>query len=136
MEYQASCHCQKVQLSLTLPQPMEQYQPRACDCDFCVAFNVAYLSDPEGKLDVFNSNNLEYAQQGSEQALFARCKSCHSLMFVSYEFVTGVKGAINVRLFANRYTLMEAISFSPKTLTVEQKRERWQTVWLPVTLWP
>ena len=138
MEYQASCSCphNKVQLSLILPKAIEQYQPRACDCDFCVALDLAYLSDPAGQLDVFNSRNIEYAQQGSEQALFARCKTCHSLLFVSYEFASGIKGAINAKLLADNYALTEPISVSPKTLLPDEKLERWQATWLPLNLWP
>ena len=44
-------------MSLTLPNSLRHYQPRACDCEFCTALNVAYLSDARGKLEVFKLFN-------------------------------------------------------------------------------
>lgn len=55
-------------MSLTLPNPLRHYQPRACDCEFCTALNVAYLSDARGKLEIFSSGSIQIIQQGSEQA--------------------------------------------------------------------
>lgn len=68
VEYQASCNCDRVKMSLTLPNPLRHYQPRACDCEFCTALNVAYLSDARGKLEIFSSGSIQIIQQGSEQA--------------------------------------------------------------------
>ena len=136
MEYQASCNCDRVKMSLTLPNPLRHYQPRACDCEFCTALNVAYLSDARGKLEVFSSGSIQVIQQGSEQALFAQCRHCADVLFVSYGFETGTKGAINANLLVDKHQLANVIAVSPKALSSTEKLERWLAVWMPLKVNP
>ena len=95
-------------MKLTLPNSLHSYQPRACDCDFCMAQKAAYLSDLNGVLEVFHQHKLEGIYQGSEQA--------------------GV--------FSQKYTIGSAVYVSPKMLSPQEKRERWQSVWLTVNFQP
>ena len=131
-EVTASCNCAKIQIKLSLPKPLQDYAPRLCDCDFCTERNAAYLSDPDGVLDVSGAQDLEFFKQGSEQALFWQCKSCHSLILVSNEFAGDVKGAVNIALFTTEHPLADGIKTSPKMLAPEVKRQRWQKLWLKV----
>lgn len=123
-------------MKLTLPNSLHSYQPRACDCDFCMAQKAAYLSDLNGVLEVFHQHKLEGIYQGSEQAVFWQCKACHNLILVSCEFASGVKGAVNAGVFSQKYTIGSAVYVSPKMLSPQEKRERWQSVWLTVNFQP
>lgn len=132
MNYSSFCRCGQIQITLSLPKPIDTYAPRACDCDFCTSRSASYLSDPDGVLQITNAEELEQLQQGSEQAIFWQCTSCHDLVGVTHEFENGIKGAVNASLFAANYELQNAIVVSPKTLSPEEKRERWGGVWMRV----
>ncbi len=133
MMYSSSCSCGKIQVKLSLPKSLSQYTPRACDCDFCTARNASYLSDPEGRLQITETEELDQLMQGSEQAIFWQCKSCHDLIGVTHEFENGLQGAVNANLFAESYKLQNSVPVSPKTLSPEEKRERWREGWMSVT---
>ncbi|BHH82613.1 GFA family protein [Desulforhopalus sp. 52FAK] len=132
MNYSNTCSCGKIQIKLTLPKPIEEYTPRACDCDFCTTRKAAYISDPDGVLEITQSEGLESLIQGSKQAKFWQCKSCHDLIAVTHEFETGLQGAINANCLAGSNKLQNPISVSPKTLSPEEKIERWQAGWMTV----
>ncbi|WDE01681.1 aldehyde-activating protein [Thalassomonas actiniarum] len=132
MNYSSTCSCGKVAIKISLPKNIEEYEPRACDCDFCMARSLSYLSDSNGQLKVYHSSELEPFKQGSEQASFWQCSSCHDLVVVTCEIDNHTKGAINARMFEKQYNLKPAVSVSPKTLAPEEKLNRWNTVWLKV----
>ena len=132
MKYSSACTCEKIQVKLSLPKQLDKYTPRACDCDFCTVRKASYLSDPHGVLEVTKSGGLEQLVQGSEQAIFWQCKSCHELIVVTYEFEGGLKGAVNASLFAKIIKLQQSIPVSPKLLSPEEKLERWREAWMTV----
>jgi hypothetical protein len=74
------CTCGKIEFILELPEKLENYSPRQCDCDFCVQHNLMYLSHPQGKISISNSGNFEILKQGSEQASFLRCDGCGAII--------------------------------------------------------
>ncbi len=78
-----ACPCTRVKIRLMLPEPIEQYSPRACDCNFCIAREIAYLSDPRGSLDIDSTEPIEIQRQGSNQAGFLTCAACHTVIAVS-----------------------------------------------------
>ncbi|WP_345292474.1 aldehyde-activating protein [Kangiella marina] len=138
MNYSAQCSCGNVNLTLSLPKPIEEYLPRACDCRFCTERNIAYLSDPMGELVITSKHSLQSLKQGSEQATFWQCPSCLDMVAVSHQLYDEneviIKGAVNSRLFESTYTLPEALIASPKTLSPQQKRQRWSELWLTTKL--
>ncbi|CAA0107413.1 GFA family protein [Zhongshania aliphaticivorans] len=129
-----SCPCENVNFSVTLPQALEHYRPRKCDCDFCRHHNASYLSDPNGRLDITSSVTLRASKQGSEQASFLSCPHCQALIAVVYAFPTGLKGAINTALLANPKLLQVAVDVSPKNLSRNDKRIRWNETWFTVSI--
>ena len=133
MHYSNTCSCGTIQIKLTLPKSIDEYSPRACDCDFCTTRKAAYISDPDGVLEVKQAKELEPLVQGSEQARFWQCKSCNDLIAVTYEFEDGLQGAINTGFLQNSNKLKTPISVSPKTLSAEEKIERWKAGWMSVT---
>lgn len=112
--------------------PIEQYQPRACDCDFCRSNQVLYLSDNNGTVSVDGKNSLISIKQGSKQAEFLCCFKCKEVMLVTYLFCSGLRGAINARLLDDFDKLKEQIIVSPKKLSANEKVSRWESAWLEV----
>lgn len=132
--YDGNCGCGKVTFSLSLPKLLDQYSPRKCDCDFCVARDIAYLSDPEGLLDIECSEPLDVQRQGSDQAEFVSCPHCKSVIAATFQAREKRVGAVNAALLQARSALGESMVVSPKVLTPAQKVARWQTLWLTVKM--
>ena len=133
MEYLGQCQCSQVTLALNLPSPLDSYQPRACDCDFCIERHIVYLSNPAAHLTISPKRRLKALKQGSEQAIFWSCRQCHDVVAVTFDFEDSTKGAVNAMLLTEKGSLPEAISASPKVLSAEEKRQRWQELWLEVS---
>ena len=134
LHYVSTCGCGAVHVDLAVSRPLDTFQPRACDCDFCTARNAAYLSDPNGSLQVSPKSALKQFKHGSEQARFWVCSSCHELVAVTCEFATGLRGAVNARIFEQHYKLKAAEVASPKHLSDSDKRDRWRSFWFPAQL--
>lgn len=132
--YHGQCQCGQVKVSVTLPKRLSDYQPRACDCDFCTQRMVAYLSDPSGKAVIQSTGKLLTLKQGSEQAGFLACPSCKSIMATSCEIDGQLKGAVNANMLADKALSGESQVASPKLLAPEQKQQRWAQLWLPLSL--
>jgi len=131
-KFKGSCTCGEVSFSLSLSQSLDAYSPRACDCDFCAAREIVYLSDPKGALELHSKLPLKTLVQGSEQAQFLLCASCNSVVAVVHSFQSGLKGAVNASLIKNGKQLQEVEIVSPKLLSPTEKIERWNRVWLQV----
>tara|TARA_R110001632_G_scaffold174095_1_gene293684 strand:+ start:130515 stop:130754 length:240 start_codon:yes stop_codon:yes gene_type:complete len=78
MEYVSPCRCGNEQVKLALPSPLQSYQSRAFDCDFCMVQKAAYLSDPVGKLKVIYSHKRQGVMQDAKQAIFWHVPKPHS----------------------------------------------------------
>lgn len=132
--YIGSCQCNQVELQLTLPKPLQEYEPRACDCDFCAQRDVLYVSDPLSRLNIVSTINLFHSKQGSEQAQFLSCVNCEQLVAVVTEINGELRGAINAECLDDSSLLAKPVSVNPKSLNPTQKRERWAKSWSKVSL--
>jgi hypothetical protein len=132
--HNGQCSCGAIQFHLELPASLNQYHPRACDCDFCVANNIQYLSDPKGTLFLSPSALQNFQRQGSGQAAFITCQNCKNIVAAISHFDDKIKGAVNAQLLAQKAELAEPQTVSPKYLSAEEKRERWLTLWLNVVV--
>jgi hypothetical protein len=109
------------------------FQPRSCDCDFCVARNATYASDPKGSLQ-FNVSNKEALkltkQDPDSNAEFLICKSCDTLAGVIFKPAGEAKhiGTINAALL-DPATFGTKMVVSPKLLNADQKIQRWKDNW-------
>lgn len=130
MQYSASCRCGKIKVTLVISQPIENFQPRQCDCDFCRSHNLIFISEPEGHLSLVAQTDVIQLKQGSEQAKFWQCTSCQQIVAVSCEIAGNLKGTVNANLFAQSHKLKTPVVVSPKLLSLEQKRDRWAKAWL------
>jgi len=128
------CRCGKTSVVIGLPEPLEQYSPRQCDCDFCMSRNILYLSNPEGKLIIESVSDLVSEQQGSKQAAFLSCAYCHTVIAATIQSGDKLIGAVNSTLLAEFNKLQPATLASPKHLSATEKVTRWQSLWLAITI--
>lgn len=133
IEISGGCHCGNILVDLKLVRPPESYNPRACDCDFCVKHNAAYVSDRQGALvigikDGQLSGNY---RQGSGQAEFLFCNNCGVLVGVMYRNDRRLYAAVNAKAVQGGKPFGPEQSVSPKKLSAEDKVKRWQDVWFP-----
>ena len=132
MEYKARCSCGDIEIIINLPEPIESYSARKCDCDFCVPRCLAYLSDANGTLSFTPKDKLVQLKQGSGQATFWQCRNCEDVVAVSNTQNGDTRGAAVKGLFEGLYSLQESVTVSPKTLSAAEKLERWPLVWAKV----
>lgn len=123
------CHCGRIKVHAELTQSPEHYTPRCCDCDFCRMHNAAYISDPQGRLTITarTQDALHRYRQGAELADMLLCTQCGVLVGACYKDGSGLYGAVNTRLFKDRFGAETPAS--PKRLDPDEKRDRWKAVW-------
>lgn len=105
-------------------------------CDFCTRHRAAWVSDPEGQLQIRErGGRLHRFRQGSEQAEFLSCQDCGVLVAVIARDDAGhLIGAANRNAFDARSELADEMSGSPRMLAAEVKLARWSQLWMPVEL--
>ncbi len=128
------CQCGQTRLQITLTGELNTYQPRKCDCDFCCARSIEYLSDPEGTVTIIFGQSYVVYQHGSNQAEFLACSSCDAVVAVVVIEADRVIGAVNATLFDAYKSLGDKIVVSPKLLSAGDKRSRWSDIWSVVNL--
>ena len=130
----ARCHCGNAQLELSLPADLSSYTPRACDCDFCVKRTISYLSDPKGNLTIKSDVKLLAHHHGSNQASFLSCDQCDDVVAVVCKINNQLRGAVNATLLNGLAVMKPSQIVSPKSLSADQKIERWHKLWLTVVI--
>lgn len=130
-QHQASCHCGAIELSFTLSRPAADYQPRACDCDFCRRHGAAYISDPAGSLAIRYAGAavLGRYRQGSGTADCLVCRECGVLVGAIYEDGESRYGTLNRRILLEDPGFGAEVVASPKVLDAGAKVTRWRDVW-------
>jgi len=131
---QGRCHCGNISLRVGLARPLQSYGPRVCDCDFCRLHGAAYVSDPEGSLEIriADPGLVEHYRQGSQTAEFLICQRCGVYVCALYRTAAQVLGVVNIRILDPAVVFGSAQSISPKTLSANDKIVRWRTLWFPV----
>ncbi len=130
--YLGQCSCGNAKIIVKLPLELTKMQARQCDCDFCVSRGISYLSDAEGELQLSCDQPLLQQTQGSNQAQFLTCSNCQTVVAVVFRFKEGLRGALNATLLADAKLISETVAISPKLLDADEKRRRWEKVWLTV----
>ena len=131
-EYRGRCQCGGVTFNLILPNMLNTYIQRACDCDFCTQRKANYFSDPKGIMEICAKEKLIKEKHGSMQAEFLCCRHCGDLIAVVYPFTSGLKGAVNAPLLDDSLLLQPPVSVSPRLLSPAEKLERWEKGWLQI----
>lgn len=124
------CRCRNISITLELTREPSYYSPRTCDCNFCQAHGAAYVSDPAGSLwiHIDQPSDVQRMRQGSMAAEFLVCR-CNDLVAVLYGSGEKLLAAVNAKMLEQSNRLGVATPVSPKTLSAEQKVERWKTAW-------
>jgi hypothetical protein len=130
------CHCGALRWQFTTTKLLDDFSPRACDCDYCTRHRAAWISDPAGQLRIHASTaKLQRYRQGSGQAEFLLCRDCGVLVAVTARGDDGrLFGAVNRNAFDQRDAFVAETVVSPQLLAVETKLERWSGVWTPTEL--
>lgn len=130
-ELTGRCRCGDVTIAVHLSGAAQTHEPRACDCDFCRARDVAYLSDPAGRLTirVAPRGGLDRQRQGSGQVECLSCLRCDALVAAVYTEGARTWGTANSRLLAHRERLGPDAVVSPAKLSAADKRRRWRQLW-------
>ncbi len=130
-ELSGGCRCANVSVRVELGLPPAHCHPRVCDCDFCVGFGSAYLSDPEGSLTIHikDASKIEQVRQGNKIAEFLLCRACGVLVAALYEESGRSFGVVNARVLGDRETFGAEVPVSPKQLGTEERTARWKRLW-------
>lgn len=123
------CSCGRAEFTVELPQPIANYHPRECDCDFCVKRSIQYVSDPDGILFLQKKQLKHSSKQGDELAEFVECPLCDDVIAVVYRSREHQKAAANATLLADYSKFSEPVAVSPKMLDSKEKVSRWQSLW-------
>jgi len=126
------CHCGRVTLRFGTTKRPEEFNPRACDCSFCLKHGASYVSDPNGRLsiEVKGSDTLGEYRQGSGSARLLLCRHCGVLVAALYDGGGVSYGTVNSRcLEGTAFGAPQTVS--PKSLSAEEKKQRWMKLWTP-----
>ena len=134
--HEGGCHCGRVRWSMAVTWSIADVAPRACDCDFCTRHGAAWVSDPQGTLQVRTRGAaLMRYRQGSGQAQFLLCAQCGVLVAVIARDEAGhLIGAANRNAFDAREAFAPAVTASPQQLAPGAKLSRWTQLWTPVAV--
>lgn len=132
-DVKGGCYCGNIRLDVVLSRDVSAYNPRACDCDFCLKHGAAYISDAAGSLwiRVGNPQALNRFRQGSNTAEMLLCRSCGVLIGALYREGEQLFGTLNYKALDSRASFGPEQSVSPKSLSAEAKVQRWRELWFP-----
>jgi hypothetical protein len=124
------CYCRNIVVELGLSREPGQYEPRACDCDFCRKHGAAYVSDPQGSLRILirDPSLAGEFRQGNELADMLLCARCGVLIGALYRSEGRVYATINAQAVEGGSFGMPT-PVSPKQLSGENKVARWKKLW-------
>jgi len=125
------CHCANIGVELGLVNAPGQYQPRACDCSFCLKHGAAYVSDASGSLRIRIEDPKFTARyrQGNALAEMLLCARCGVLIAALYSRDAQVHGTVNFRVIDSAAGFGSLRPVSPKELSGDQKVSRWLELW-------
>jgi hypothetical protein len=132
-DVRGGCYCGNIRLDAVLSRDVSAYNPRACDCDFCLKHAAAYVSDARGSLriQVGNAQEVTRFRQGSNTAEMLLCRSCGVLIGALYREGEHLFGTLNFKALDSRASFGPEQSVSPKTLSADAKVQRWRELWFP-----
>jgi hypothetical protein len=117
-----------VRCAITLVKSIQNYSPRACDCDFCTKRNIHYLSGEGAEITITSQQPLSRLQQGSKQAEFLTCLNCNTVIAVAIAVEAQLIGAINSTILKDANRLLVSTSASPKQLNATEKYAGWRQI--------
>lgn len=127
-----SCYCGNITIRVETDVPTSKMTPRACDCDFCTAHGAEWVAIPDAALEIEIQNEaaINLYSQGSENARFWICQRCGVMPAVTCDINDHRKGAVNKRTMQDAGAFLPTEPVSPKTLSVDEKKARWDRFWM------
>ena len=129
-QLEGGCHCGNITVRVELERPPAAYAPRACDCEFCRKHGAAWVSDPQGSLlfQIRDEADAGRYAQGDRLAEMLLCRNCGVLVSALWR-EQRLYGVVNANALAQRGAFADTKPVSPRTLSADAKRSRWQSVW-------
>ena len=128
MIYKGSCNCNRWQLEVEVTRLLSDFNPRACDCDYCQNTASAIISDPNMIIHLVGGE-CTIDKNGDQLADFYYCDSCDDLLAVGRHFNSQLRGAVNANLLRDFGQLGAAIEVQPRLLSADEKLDRWGRLW-------
>jgi len=124
------CHCGNIRVSVELERAPETYAPRACDCEFCRQHGAAWVSDPRGSLNfqIRDEHDTSRYAQGDRLAEMLLCRNCGVLAGALWRGER-LYAVVNASVLTARAAFAAPLPASPRTLSAEAKKSRWQSIW-------
>jgi len=124
------CHCGNIRVTVDLTHSPDTYAPRACDCEFCRKHGAAWVSDPQGSLliQIRNEDDTGRYAQGAGIAEMLLCRNCGVLVGALWR-EQRLYGVVNANVLDKRAAFADLQPVSPRTLSADAKRSRWQSIW-------
>ena len=126
------CYCGNITVRVETDVPAGDMTPRACDCHFWTTHGAEWVSTPEAALEIEIQNEaaLSLYSQGSDGARLWICQRCGVVPAVTCDIDDHRKGAVNRRVLDNRDDFPPSEVTSPASLSPEEKKARWKTLWM------
>jgi len=128
MNYTGSCSCNRWQVEIEVPRPLEEFNPRVCDCSYCQNNPSEIISDPKMKIK-YSGGETSIAKNGDQLANFYYCDYCGDLLAVGCDLDGQRRGAVNSKLLHSFNQLGKPIQIQPRLLSVVEKLDRWEKLW-------
>jgi len=124
------CHCGNINVSVELGRAPDTYAPRACDCEFCRKHGAAWVSDPQGSLTIHIRDERDTSRyaQGDRLAEMLLCRNCGVLVSALWRDRC-LYAVVTLSVLDARAAFADAQPASPRTLSAEAKKSRWQSLW-------
>jgi len=129
-QVEGGCHCGNITVRVELERAPDAYAPRACDCEFCRKHGAAWVSDPRGSLLIQIRDEADTGRyaQGDRLAEMLLCRNCGVLVSALWR-EQRLYGVVNANALAQGVPFSGTKPVSPRTLSADAKRSRWQSIW-------
>jgi hypothetical protein len=124
-----SCECGNISLKWRTVD--FSIHPRACQCDYCLSQNAAYVSKAGTSVEITLRNSALHRvfEQGTKSAQFHECAGCGDLVAVTAEIEGVSYGAINARCLSNPQGFAAAVKSDVSAQSAAEKQKRWRENW-------
>jgi hypothetical protein len=129
-QLEGGCHCGNITVRVELERAPDAYAPRACDCGFCRKHGAVWVSDPHGSLwiAIRDERDTNRYAQGDRLAEMLLCRNCGVLVCALWRGQR-LYGVVNASVLDGRIAFAAAQPVSPRTLSADSKKGRWQSIW-------
>ena len=132
--FEGVCHCGALGFTLRTAEPPEQWQVRACQCNFCRAHGARTVSDPQGSVTfrVAEPSKLKRYRFATRSNDFLICSDCGVYVAAVISSNKGQFATVNVNAIKGLQHIPEAMPVSYEGESREQKASRREARWTPV----